>query len=475
MSALHELPAHALADVVRRREASCVEVVTAHLDRLDALDPRLNAVVARRPRSELAAEAGARDDALRRGDPTGWLHGLPVAVKDLNDAAGLPTFRGLDPDAPPAAQDSLVAARMRAAGAIVVGKTNVPELGLGSHTYNTVHGTTVNPWDTSRSAGGSSGGAAVAVAARMLPVADGSDFMGSLRNPPGWNNVLGLRPTFGLLPNLGEDGFVTHGGTDGPIARDPRDLRLLLGTLAGHDPRDPLALTGADPDPGPGTGCVGWLADLGGYLPVEPDVLAVCERAVRRLADVGLEAEPVDLPAHGAFGGVEDLWPTWLTFRHWLAGAAVRPLHDDPAWRPRLKPEAVFEVEGARGLTGQDVLAMSRRRTGLYRGLVGLLEQVDFLVLPTAQCAPFDATTTWPREVAGREMSSYHRWMEVTTIATLAGLPALAMPAGFDGDGLPVGLQVIARPRAEESLLRLAERWEEATGLLAMLPPVARA
>jgi amidase len=470
VSEIVERPAHALSDLIASGETSCVEVMAAHLDRIEALNPTLNAIVALRDREQLLSEAAAYDAELARGQRRGWLHGLPVAVKDLQDVAGLPTSKGFFRDAAPAAEDGLLAGRLRAAGAIVVGKTNTPEFGLGSHTFNGVHGTTLNPWDTTRSAGGSSGGAAVAVATRMLPLADGSDFGGSLRNPTGWTNTLGLRPSFGRVPNLGDDGFVSHGGVDGPIARDPRDLALLLGTLAGPDPRDPLALAAGAAAPRPATGRVGWLGDLDGYLPVEPGVLAVCESALGRFGDVDLTVEPATLPRHGSFDGTDDLWPTWLVFRHWLAGAALSPVYADPASRARLKPEARYEVEGLAALSAADVLAMSRRRTDLYRGLLGLFESVDFLVLPTAQLAPFDATWTWPREVAGRAMSSYHRWMEVSTVATLAGLPALAMPAGFDADGLPVGLQVIGRPRDDASLLALAERWETATGLLRRAP-----
>lgn len=470
MSELPDLTARELSDLVAAREVSCVEVVTEHLDRIERLNPVLHAVVALRDRDDVIAQTRAKDALLDRGECQGWLHGLPVAVKDLQHVAGLPTSKGFFPDAPPAAADGLVAARLRAAGAIVVGKTNTPEFGLGSHTFNSVHGTTLNPWDTSRTAGGSSGGAAVAVAARMLPVADGSDFGGSLRNPTGWTSTLGLRPTLGRVPNLGEDGFVSHGGVDGPIARDAEDLRRLLVTLAGRDPRDPLALDAGGLDQGGGVRRVGWLGDLGGYLPVEPEVLRVCEEALAGLGELGLGVDPVALPRHGSFRGTEDLWPTWLTFRHWLAGSALRPVYDDPRLRERLKPEAVFEVEGLESLSAADVFAMSRRRTDLYRGLVRLLEDVDVLVLPTAQCGPFDASWRWPQEVAGRPMSSYHRWMEVSTVATLAGLPAAAMPAGFDADGLPVGLQVIGRPRDEASLIDLAERWEQASGLLARAP-----
>ena len=478
---LVELEASALSELVRRRDVSCREVMTAHLDRIEAVNPRVNAVVHLRPREDLLAEAEAKDALLDAGEHQGWLHGLPVAVKDLNDVAGLPTTKGFFPDAPPAATDSLVAARMRAAGAVFVGKTNTPEFGLGSHTYNPVHGTTLNAWDQTRTAGGSSGGAAVAVALRMLPVADGSDFFGSLRNPTGWNNVLGLRPSFGRVPSPGDDVFSSQGGTDGPIARTATDLRLLLRTLSGYDARDPLSL--AEPlatEARPVTGRrVAWMGDLGGYLPMEPEVLEVCRSALADLERLGLVVEQVDdLPAHGTFRSTEDLWPTWLVWRHFLAGSSLKPVHDDPALRRRLKPEAVYEVEGLVGAEGRpplsasEVFEASRRRSDLHEAMRGLFAHHDYVVLPSAQLFPFEATLDWPHEIAGRALATYHRWMEVCALGTLIGAPALAMPAGFGAAGLPIGLQVIARPRADDAVLDLAEAWQTVTDHHTRRPPL---
>lgn len=475
-----------LSNAVGRREASCVEVMTDHLDRIDALDPVVNAVVARRPREELLAEAAAADAELAAGRPRGWLHGLPVAVKDLNDAAGLPTSRGFLPDAPPAITDSVVAARLRAAGAIAVGKTNTPEFGLGSHTYNSVHGTTLNAWDQSRTAGGSSGGAAVAVALRMLPVADGSDFFGSLRNPTGWNDVYGLRPSLGRVPQVDGESWLSRGGVDGPVARTAADLAALHRTLAGPGPRDPLGLDGPHGSglagrlaPGAARPVrVGWLGDLGGYLPVEHEVLEICRRALSSFTDLGAEVVEATLPAHGRFGGPEDLWRTFLPWRHWLAGSALAPTYADPVLRARMKPEARFEVEGLLGdgdrppLSAHAVMVASELRTDLFRAALALFDEVDLLVLPTAQVLPFDAGLDWPREVAGVAMTSYHRWMEVSALGTLLGTPVLAMPAGFARDGLPMGLQVIGRPRADDDLLALAAAWETVTDHHLRRPPL---
>ncbi|GAA2847234.1 amidase [Actinoplanes cyaneus] len=444
-----------LSAAIRDRVVSCVEVMTAYLDHIDKINPAVNAIVGLRPRAELLAEAAEKD----RGVPQGWMHGFPHAVKDLADVSGLTSSYGLVPPIR-AAADSLFVERIRAAGAIFIGKTNVPQLGLGSQTYNDIYGTTLNAYDQTRTAGGSSGGAAVAVALRMLPVADGSDFMGSLRNPPGWNNVYGLRPSFGRVPSAGGDQFIAQGGVEGPIARTATDLELLFRTMSGYDARSPLALPDDDTRGELGRR-VAWLGDLGGYLPMEPEVLTVTRAALDRLAGLGITVDTLDeLPGLGN----DALWPTWLTYRHWLAGLAVASVHDDPALRPLLKPEAIFEYEGLTRLSAIDVAENSESRSRLYEGFRVLFETYDYVVLPTAQVLPFDATQHWPHTIGGRTMSSYHRWMEVTTIGTLINAPVLAVPAGFSAGGLPIGLQIIGRNHDDRGLLEFAKAWESQTG-----------
>lgn len=476
-----------LSVAIRRRLVSCVEVMTAYLDHIDEVNPAVNAIVNIRPRAELLAEAAQKDRQLRKGDYQGWMHGFPQAVKDLANVKGMKTTIGFfrPPfDASPATADSLFVERVRAAGAIFIGKTNTPEFGLGSHTYNNVFGTTFNAYDQTKSAGGSSGGAAVAVALRMLPVADGSDFFGSLRNPPGWNNVFGLRPSFGRVPGNNAEAFLSQGGVEGPIARTALDLALLLRTMSGYDARAPLSIR---QDPASLTNLraklrnrrVAWLGDLGGYLPMEPEVLAVCRRALTSFSRLGLKISTVDeLPSFGSFGGTKDLWPTWLTFRHWLVGGLVKPLADDPTMKAAMKPESLYEldglVNGANGnpaITGLDVYNGSVKRTSLYQGFRQLFEKYDYAVLPTAQLFPFDAALDWPKKVSGVHMSSYHRWMEVTSIGTLISAPTLAMPAGFSKSGLPIGLQVIGPNHDDFGLLDLARAWEAETRWVQRVPP----
>ncbi len=471
-----ELDACALSAAIRRRELSCREVMAATLARIDALNPAVNAIVARLPDEPLLAQAAARDAELARGEPADWMHGFPLAIKDISPVAGVLTTLGsplLARQVP--THDSAMVARMKAAGAIVVGRTNVPEFGLGSHTFNEVYGTTRNAWDPARSAGGSSGGAAVSLALRLQPVADGSDMMGSLRNPAGWGNVFGLRPSFGRVPYdpVAGDAFVAQLGTEGPMARTVRDLAMLLAVQAGRHDGQPLSIAEdgrafAEPLRPDARGLrIGWLGDLGGHLAVEPGILPGCEAALQRFESLGARVEPIALgyPA-------DEVWQTWLTWRRFLVAGSIGPLGADPKTHARLKPEAQWEVDQGQGLTGPQLYAASVARTRFYRHLLGLFERFDLLALPTAQVWPFPAEWRWPREIAGRTMDTYHRWMEVTIYATLAGLPAISVPAGFDAAGrLPLGLQLIGRPLADRALLDAAAAYEQTIGeLLARRP-----
>lgn len=449
-------PAHRLATALARRELLVVDVVTAFLDRTDRLEPTYHALVSRRPRDEVLADAAARDVGPRNGPPRSWLHGLPLAVKDLADVRGLPTTLGLWrlDEAPVATEDSDFVARLRAAGAVFVGKTNTPELGLGSHTYNTVAPTTRNALVPSRSAGGSSGGAAVAVATGMVPVADGSDFMGSLRNPPGWNGVFGLRPT-AAEPTPGAAVLPGDGGLDGPISRDAADLGLMLATMSGRRP--------PHPDAPPLPRRVAWLGDLGGCLPTEDGLLDVCFAGCALFEAMGAQVVPARLARNPDFDVTADLWPTWLTFRHTLVGGELAALADEVGGLDRLKPEARWEVLGSRAVRDEHLTAMERSRLGLRRVLDRLFAEFDVAVLPTAQVFPFSTELHWPDRIGGRAMDTYHRWMEVTTPATLAGLPVLAVPVPTSG--LPIGLQVLAPWGREDLLLAVAAAWQaEAAG-----------
>ncbi len=461
MTGITDWGATELSRAIHAREVSCVEVMHAYLDRIHALNPTLNAIVQLRDDETYLAEAAACDAEMAAGGAKGWMHGIPQAIKDTTQVEGLPTTLGsvlLKTNV--AASDSITVERVRAAGAIVLGKTNVPELGLGSHTFNAVYGATPNAYDSSRSAGGSSGGAAVALAHRLLPVADGSDFMGSLRNPAGWNNVFGMRPSQGVVPSTpGPDLWISQLGTEGPMARRVDDLIALFGTQAGYDARQPLSVEVkpcARDEPSLDGICVGWLGDLGGHLALETGVLDACLAGLQRMADGGASVEEISLDLD-----LESIWKAWLVWRGALLGPRVAALLALPGARDTLKAEAIWEYDRFLDITLPDFLNASEVRSSLYKHLAKLLEKYDVLALPVAQVWPFPIEQHWPQSIGDRRMDTYHRWMEVTIYATLAGLPALSVPSGFDATGRwPTGIQLIGRPRGDLALLALARCYE---------------
>jgi amidase len=472
-----DLSAVDLAAAIRTRSVSARETMTAYLARLSALNPRFNAIVSSVDPELLLRQAAAQDEDAAKGRFHGPLHGFPHAVKDTAPVRGMRSTQGspLLRDNVPAA-DSLVVSRMRNAGAIFTGKTNVPEFALGSHSYNPIFGVTRNAYDPRKSAGGSSGGSAVALALRMTPLGDGSDFGGSLRNPAGWNNVFGFRPSFGRVPSApSSDVFSQTYATSGPMARTVADLGLMLSVQAGADPRAPFSLKDdpaifAQPLARDWTGRrIGWLGDLGGALPMEAGLLEACERALSAFRTLGMhvDAATLDEPA-------EAMWRTAVTLRHLSVGDDLRAYAADPAKRALMKPEALWEVESFQQLTPERIADAQAGRTRIYEAFRKAFERFDFLVLPTAQVFPFDVEQHWPREIAGTSMDSYHRWMEVTLPATMAGLPALAVPAGFGGpDDLPLGLQIIGPTHADLAVLQVAHAYEQASPWIAARRPSA--
>ncbi len=472
-----ELNAHELSAAIHARTLSCREVMLAYLARVDRLNPLFNAIVNRASSTDLLAQADVCDQELARGHSRGWMHGMPQAIKDTGHVLGFPTTLGapLLKDAM-ATQDSTMAARMKAAGCIVIGKTNMPEMGLGSHTFNPVFGATPNAWDRAVSAGGSSGGAGVALAQRLLPVADGSDFMGSLRNPAAWANVFGMRPSQGRVPNgTNPDVWLDQLGSDGPMARNVRDLTALLATQAGSDPRAPLSIAlphGAFPTQVEAAELrglrVGWLGNLNGYLAMDDGLLPVCEQALARLAAAGAVVEP----AAPGFDPAA-VWQAWLVWRRALVAPKVARLLKLPNARGQIKPEAMWEYETAQNTSAHDWFLASQARTEFFGHMRALLDRFDVLALPVTQTWPFPVEQRWPQRVGGRDMDTYHRWMEATIYATLAGLPAVSVPAGFHANGRwPAGLQLIGAPQADAALLAVAAAYETLIpDLLARRPP----
>jgi amidase len=467
------MDALALSGAIKSRQVSCVEVMNAALDRIEALNPKVNAIVALQDRGDLIAQAKARDDELARGRYCGWMHGFPQAIKDLAATKGIRTTQGsrIFKDFVPAA-DAIMVERMKAAGSIIIGKTNVPEFGLGSNTYNDVYGRTLNSYDQSKSSGGSSGGAGVSVALRMLPVADGSDHGGSLRNPAAWNNVFGFRTSYGRVPAQGLDVFYAWMGVQGPMARNVPDLAMLLSVQSGYDPRLPLSNR---QDSAPFTeplkrdlkgARIAFGGDYGGYLPLEHGILDLCKSALKALETLGCTVEEAwpDYP-------VERVWQNWRTLRAWQAGSALKDLYKDPAKRALMKPEARFEVESGEKLSAYDVFDASAVRSAWYQAVRTFFERYDYFVIPSGQVFPFDAGIDWPKTISGKTMDTYHRWMEVMIPVTMSNCPALTVPIGFNDRGLPMGLQIVGPNHGELACLQLAHAYDQATQWVTKRPP----
>jgi amidase len=460
-----EISAVELSRAIHSKQVSCREVMQSTLQQIQKHNPQSNALVSLAAEDVLLTQADERDAQLARGESMGWMHGMPQAIKDLSNVAGFRTTLGspLMRDFV-ATEDGLMARRMKAAGCIVVGKTNSPEFGLGSHTFNEVFGATRNAWNPSKTAGGSSGGAAVALAQRMLPVADGSDFMGSLRNPAAWNHVFGLRPSQGRVPMApAQDVWISQLGTEGPMGRSVADVAMLLSIQAGYHPGSPLSIAqdgsafAASLDTNPQGQRIGWLGDLDGYLPMQPGVMETCEQALGAFNTLGCEIEMTGLGMPP-----EKVWDAWLVWRQALVGPRVAPFMLKAENHHQVKPEARWEYGQSLQLTGAQLMSASASRSQFYQQMLKLFERFDVLAMPAAQVWPFDVAERWPTEINGKAMDTYHRWMEVVIYATFAGLPCISVPAGFGANGLPMGLQLIGKPQGDFALLQLAHAYEQA-------------
>ncbi|WP_300008163.1 amidase [Pseudonocardia sp.] len=455
------LTAREMAGALRRREISARELVTAHLERIEEVDGDVNAVVTRVPERALAA-ADAADARLAAGEAVGPLHGLPVAHKDTHLTAGIRTTFGspLLADHVPDA-DELVIERMRGAGAITVGKTNVPEFAAGSHTFNPVFGTTANPYDLTRSAGGSSGGAAAALTCGMHPLADGSDMGGSLRNPASFCNVVGLRPSPGRVPTYPSTAPWATLAVQGPMARTVADAALLLSVLAGPDPRSPIALAA----PGSTFGVrldrdlrglrVAWAPDLGGAVTVDPAVTAALAPQAAVFEELGCVVEPACPDLRGA----DEVFRTW---RAWLFALSMGPTLD--AHPGRLKPALAANIADGRRLSGDDLARAEVARTALFHRMREFFTRYDVLLAPVSQVPPFEATLEHPATIDGVPHPHYLDWMASAYLISATGHPALSVPAAFTPDGLPVGLQIVGPAHGDLLVLQVGHAFEAATG-----------
>ncbi|MEE4605250.1 MAG: amidase [Desulfobacteraceae bacterium] len=455
---------------IRDKQLSCREVMAAHLNQIERVNPIVNAIVTRIPAEQALARADAADEALAQGKAIGPLHGLPIAhkdlvpTKDMRTTFGSPIYKDFVPD-----HDGLIVERLKKAGAITIGKTNTPEFGAGSQTFNQVFGETLNPYDTTKTCGGSSGGAAVSLACGMLPLADGSDTGGSLRNPGNFCNIVGFRTSPGRVPIWPNPVAWYPISVQGPMARTVQDAALMLSAIAGPDPRSPIAIA----EPGSVfSGSlerdfkgvkIAWSKNLGD-LPVDPRVTQVLENQQCVLHDLGciVEAGQPD------FSGADDIFKVWRAWRFELRYTELLKDH-----RKLIKDTVVWNTEQGQKLTGPQLGRAEVRRTELYHRVREFMENYEFLICPVNQVPPFDIKQPYVEEIDGVKMETYIDWMKSCYYITVTGLPAISVPCGFTPEGLPVGMQIVGRHNADFSVLQLAHAFEKATGFWKQHPPVA--
>ena len=454
---------------IREKDVSVREVMESHLAQIDRVNPAVNAIVTLLPEEALAA-ADEADRKIGRGDLLGPLHGLPIAHKDLVPTKGIrttwgsPIYRDFVPD-----EDALIIERLKKAGALTIGKTNVPEFGAGSQTFNTVFGATCNPYDVSKTCGGSSGGAAVALACGMIPIADGSDLGGSLRNPANFCNVVGFRPSPGRVPQWPREVGWFPLSVHGPMARTVEDVALMLSTIAGPDARAPIANRESgevfrQPLARDFRGVkIAWSQNLGG-VPVESRVTEVlsAQRPVFESLGCSLEEDEPDF---------RDANEIFQVLRAWYFHANMGDLVEEQ--RDQFKDTVIWNVEAGAKLTGPEVSAAEKKRTQLYHRLRIFLERYEFLIAPVSQVAPFSVDQPYITEINGQTMETYIDWMRSCYYFSVTGLPAISVPCGFTPEGLPVGVQIVGRHEDDFGVLQLAHAFEKATGVWKQRPPVA--
>ncbi len=464
------MPALELRDRIAAKELSAREVMSAFLQQIDRVNPAINAIVSKLDGEQALKLADEADAKLAKGEPVGPLHGLPHAVKDLVDAVGFPTTKGSPlhvNDYPE--RDCLIVERIRSAGALIIGKTNVPEFGLGSHSFNPVFGATKNPYDQTKSAGGSSGGAGAALATGMLPLADGSDSGGSLRNPGNFNNVVGFRVSPGLVPSWPNALPWIGVGVKGPMARSVEDTALLLSVMAGADRRDQLAYpvdtsTFTRPLDRDFTGVrVAWSPDLGD-LPLDPRVRSTLAKQRATFEALGCIVEDVAPPLQGAD----------YVFHGLRAGLlASSNAENFAADRDQMKPEAVWNIEKGLEMSAVDLGQAMVRQEALFQRVREFMQTYEFIVCAVNQVPPFPAEWRYPEEIDGVPMENYIAWMKTAYYITVTRSPAISVPGGFTDDGLPVGVQIVGRFRDDLGVLQLAHAFEQATGFAKVRPAIA--
>ena len=457
-----------LSNLIRLKKISVQQIIRAHLDQIERLNPTLNAIVTLTAESAMA-QAVIADQKIGANETVGILHGLPVAHKDLFLTRGVRTtfgslaYKDFVPDV-----DSLPVERLKTAGAISLGKTNTPEFGAGSQTFNAVFGSTPNPYDLSKTCGGSSGGGAVALASGMIALADGTDLAGSLRNPASFCNIVGIRPSVGRVPSWPDSlGWQTM-SVSGPMARTVQDLALAMAAMSGPDDRSPISLEAPgeiflNPLARSFKGCkIAFSANLGG-LPVEPEVARVVESSRSVFEELGCEVVN-DEPDIAQADEIFMLWRAWRT------ELRITPLLKEH--RAQIKDTVIWNAEQGLPITGPQLVRAEAKRTELYHRMREFFKKYDFLVLPVSQVAPFSIDQEYPAEINGVKMNTYIDWQKSAYHISALGNPAISVPAGFTSDHLPVGIQIVGRHRDDFGILQLAYAFEQKTQFAQRRPPI---
>jgi len=463
------MTAKEIVKLIKSRQLSVKEVMTAHLEQIEQVNPKVNAIVTLLPDIAIKS-AEIADKMLFRNESAGPLFGLPIAHKDLEETEGIrttygsPIFKDFIPT-----RDSLIVERLKKAGAVTIGKTNTPEFGAGSHTFNEVFGLTRNPYDINKSCGGSSGGAAVALACGMIPIADGSDMGGSLRNPANFCNVVGFRPSPGRVPVWPNQAGWFPVSVLGPMARTVEDAALMLSAISGPDPRSPISIK----EPGNlfarsltrdfNGVCIAWSNDFGG-LPVDPKVSSVINSQRSAFESLGLiieEAEPDFKDADSVFK-ILRAWSFELTFGNELKKN-----------RDKIKDTVIWNIEAGKKLTGPEIGKAEKNKTELYQRVRKFMEKFEFMIFPVSQVPPFDVKNEYIKEINGIKMNTYIDWMKSSYFISVIGLPAISVPCGFTEDGLPVGVQIVGRHQDDWGVLQLAFAFQEATSFWKQKPSIA--
>ncbi|MBU1196146.1 MAG: amidase [Proteobacteria bacterium] len=458
-----------LVHLMRRKELSARQVMEAHIDQIQQINPRVNAIVTFLPELGLKL-ADAADKKQMAGENTGVLHGLPVAHKDLVDTKGIlttlgsPIFKNRIPT-----KNALIVDRLQKAGAITIGKTNTPEFGAGSQTFNPVFGETCNPYDMTKTCGGSSGGAAAALACGMLPIADGSDTGGSLRNPANFCNIVGLRPSPGRVPDYPNAAAWYPVSVQGPMARTVQDVALMLSAIAGPDPRSPISITTpahffSQPLERNFKGTrIAWSRDLGG-LPVDSRVTQVIDSHRHVFESLGCRVEDEEPD----FSNADDIFKVMRAWFFALLFGKMLKTHRD-----HIKDTVIWNIEQGLKLTGVQIGEAEKQKTALYHRVRKFMETYEFLICPVNQVLPFDIKQPSITRINNVKMETYIDWMKSCYYITVTGHPAISVPCGFTAQGLPVGVQIVGRHQDELGVLQLAYAFEQATHYYRHRPDMA--